>query len=508
MIVFEDLGMAFGSRMLFDQVNMTLNKGHRYGIVGANGTGKSTLLRMVMGEEEPTLGDAHVKKGCIVGWLKQDQHMHENERIIDVVMQGRPVLYSALQKKEELLTQEWTDALAEKISDIEDRIGLLGGYQAESEAAALLEGIGIPEPLHENPLSSLSGGYKLRVLLARALFENPDILLLDEPTNYLDIVTIAWLEDFLVRKYQGLLLVVSHDHTFLNRVSTDTLDFDYGEIRLYTGNYDAFIKQKEAVIEQKTKERASKEKYVAKQRAFIERFRAKPSKSKQATSREKQLERMEWPDIEHSSRRAPNFGFQQKRPSGRQVLKIEEIGKWFGEKVVLDGVCFEAFRGDKIAIVGPNGMGKSTLLKILVGDLEPDLGEFSWGYETHIGYFPQEVKAEENISMLEWLAKETAEPSDLTLKSALGKMLFSGDDSYKRVDKLSGGELARLHMAKIALLKPNILVLDEPTNHLDLESREALGRALKAYDGTVITVSHDRHFLNLFTNEQLRLLEK
>ena len=485
--------------MLYCDVSMNLTKGRRYGLVGANGTGKSTFLRLITGEEETTDGEVVIPKRYRVGWLKQNQYKYENSTCLEVVLKGKPELWSAFHEKERLLDQDnWDDDAALRISEVEEKIARLDGYAAESTAMGLLSGLGIAEDKHDKPLKELSGGYKLRVLLAQALFDNPDILLLDEPTNYLDIVTIWWLEKYLRVEFKGLLIFISHDQDFVNNLATHILDIDYGEVRMYTGNYDRYIIEKQLTAEQKEKEKIHLERKIAKMQDFVEKFRYKPSKARQAMSRAKQLEKLEVPDAKNSSRVSPHIDFTIKRPSGKKVISVQGLWKAFGEKIVLSDVNFEIYRGEKVVIIGPNGIGKSTLLKILLGYISADDGTFEWGHETHKSYFAQEhhdlLNEEANVE--NWLYHQEAQADAMAVRSVLGQLLFTQDDVYKDIRLLSGGEGARLLLAMNVLKKGNVLVFDEPTNHLDLDARNALAQALKRYPGTVLFVSHDRHFVN------------
>lgn len=510
MIALQNISMHYGSRVLFDKVTLTLFGNNRYGLVGANGAGKTTLLHIITGQEQPHGGKIIITKHARLGWMQQDQHRYDTHRILDVVLQGNAHLWKALQEQNSLLLSEKiTEQQGLRLIELEEKIAQYGGYQAESIAETILRGVGIAPEYHDKPLSVLSGGYKLRVLLAQALFASPDILLLDEPTNYLDIVTIAWLENYLVHEYEGLLIFTSHDHDFLNNVATHILDIDYAKVTEYSGNYEYCLKQKALVQEQKMQERRHTEREIERLNVFIERFRASPSRSSQSLSREKKVERMkeELPEHDISSRRAPSFNFTQKRPSGKDVLKVSKIRKSYDAKLVLQGISFTIQRGQKVALIGRNGIGKSTLLKIIMGSEKADSGTYEWGYEAHISYFAQEHKemAQEHATVLAWLeAQNTKEPIS-KLRATLGSMLFSGNDVQKKVSSLSGGEKTRLIFAKIMLEQANILVLDEPTNHLDLEARQALADALVMYEGTVIFVSHDRHFVSTLANRIITL---
>ena len=496
MISVQNLAFLIGHRVLFADVDVHLSKGSRYALVGANGTGKSTFMKLLMGEEEPDDGNVTVSKSAVIGWLKQDQHLFDEEPILHVVLRGRAIIWDLLQKKEALLNKGLsTDKEMHEFSDLEERYTTLGGYSAQSEAEAILEGLGIQR--FQDPLKVLSGGYKLRVLLARTLFEHPNILLLDEPTNYLDIVSIAWLETYLVRDFNGLLVITSHDHEFLNRVATHILDVDYGEIRTYRGNYDAFIAQKMEVVDQIMHERRHLEEKRAHMQKFIDKLGAKASKAKQAKAREKAIEKLEWPDTKESSRRAPNFHFSVVQNPVRKVLEVKNLSFGYDDKLLFENFSLSIERGEKVAITGANGVGKSTLLKCLLGELELLDGTVEWGERVEVSYFAQEhafMKVSDE-TVLDWLGAR-AKGGNEAKKRALGQMLFSEDDYKKKVSAISGGEATRVILAKMMLEKGNMLIFDEPTNHLDLESREALANALAEFPGTILFISHDRCFID------------
>jgi ATPase subunit of ABC transporter with duplicated ATPase domains len=495
-ISLSNVGKTYGDRALFEGVTMRLLPGERYGMVGANGSGKSTLLHVLRGEEPLSDGEISIPNATRIGVLEQDRYLSDAQRILDVAMMGDESVWAAMQEKEALLAASVPDA--EALAAVEERIAHEDGYTLDSRAAAILEGLGIPAEVHQRELSTLSGGFKLRVLLGQTLVGNPDLLLLDEPTNHLDILTIQWLEGFL-SKFEGCAMIVSHDHRFLDNVATQILDVDYATITLYPGNYSRFVEQKRQTRERKELEIERQQQVIAQKKAFVERFRAKATKARQAQSRAKQIEKIEVEELAQSSRRAPHFVFEQVRPSGKEVVMLNAIDKAFGDKVVLRDVSLTIRRGERIAVIGANGLGKSTLLKILVERLDPDDGELKWGYETYPGYFAQDHRdllENEPGTVLEYLWSIIPQQTTSFVRGQLGKMLFSGEDVEKKTKSLSGGEAARVIFSRLIVQKPNVLVLDEPTNHLDLESIEALVVALKKFEGTLLFVSHDRWFVS------------
>jgi len=499
MISVSNLEKSFGDRVLFADAAFQLNPGERYGIVGANGCGKTTLLNILSGDAEPTKGQVSIPKSLRLGVLRQDQFLYEDQEILEVALMGHPELWEAMVAKEALLANAHVEFDVDRFSELEETVQRLDGYTAEARAATILEGLGLPTEVHRQPLSTLSGGFKLRVLLAQVLAGSPDVLLLDEPTNHLDILSIRWLEKFL-HDFEGPVAVISHDHRFLDNVSTGILDVDYQTVTLYYGNYTDFLEQKRENRERKEKEIEGRQKEIAHHQKFVDKFKAKASKARQAQSKAKMIERKveEMEELPGSSRRYPKFQFSPKRPSGKEVLKVSNVRKAFGEKEVIPGVSLQVNRGDRLVIMGPNGIGKSTLLKIMMGDLPADQGGVEWGYETHPGYFAQdhhEQLDDTDRTAEQWLWNFCPGRDRGFVRGHLGMMLFSGDDGEKRLSALSGGEAARLVFSRLALERPNVLVLDEPTNHLDLESIEALVAALQSYDGTLILVSHDRWFV-------------
>ncbi|HEX3769489.1 MAG TPA: ABC-F family ATP-binding cassette domain-containing protein [Polyangiaceae bacterium] len=505
MIDVNKLAKSYGARTLFEDVSLKLVAGSRYGLVGANGSGKTTFLEIVAGDEAASDGSVTIAKGARTGVLRQDRFLRDEDPILEVAMAGDEVVTAALAEQQRLVAGGSPDA--GRLAELEDRIALHDGYTLEARASAILEGLGIPVASHRQPLATLSGGFKLRVLLAQVLIGGPDVLLLDEPTNHLDILSIRWLEQFL-SGYAGCALVISHDERFLDTIATHILDVDYGTITAYVGNYHAFVAEKAAVYERKAAEIARAEAIVAEKRAWVERFGAKATKARQAQSRLKQIEKIEIEELETTSRRAPLFGFAPLRPSGRDVLTVDGVSKAYGSKRVLEKVSLTIRRGERVAIIGPNGLGKSTLLKIATGNLEADAGRIQWGHETRVGYFPQDHH--------ELLTDPEATPLDIVwdlvpaepttyVRGQLGRMLFSGEDVTKKVGSLSGGEAARVVFCTIAVQRPNVLVLDEPTNHLDLESIHALVGALRAFEGALVFVSHDRAFVSALATRVLEV---
>jgi ATPase subunit of ABC transporter with duplicated ATPase domains len=499
MISVSNLAKTYGDRTLFAGVSFQLNPGERYGLVGANGSGKTTLVRVLSGDLEASEGMVSIPKRIRVGVLRQDQFLYEDEEILAVTLMGNSELWSAITEKEALLAEAGEHFDAERFAELEETVLRHDGYAAEARAGTILEGLGLPASVHHDPLSTLSGGFRLRVLLAQVLASAPDVLLLDEPTNHLDILSIRWLETFL-RDFSGTVVVVSHDHRFLDNVCTYILDVDYETVLSYPGTYSDFLDAKRAERDRRVKEITAREREIADHQRFVNRFRAKASKARQAQSKLRMIEKMAeglevLPD---SSRRYPTFKFEPQRESGREVLAISGIQKAFGSNEVLHGVDLTVARGDRLAIIGPNGIGKSTLLEIAMGHLEADAGSVEWGYETHPGYFAQDRQdrfADPSATAEEWVWNFCPEKGFGYVRAQMGLMLFSGDDGKKRLSALSGGEVTRLVFTRLGMERPNVLVLDEPTNHLDLEAIEALVEGLRAYRGTLIFVSHDRWFV-------------
>ncbi len=511
MISTAGLAKSFGDRTLFSDVSLRLQPGERYGLVGANGSGKTTLLNIMSGDMEPSEGSVSIPRGLRLGVLRQDHFAFEDEEILRVAMRGNPVLWQALAAREELLAhvQAGGEFDGDRFSQLEEVVERHDGYTAEARAATILEGLGLPDSLHRDRLSTLSGGFKLRVLLAQVLAGAPDALLLDEPTNHLDILSIRWLEKFM-RDFKGPLVVISHDHRFLDNVVTHILDVDYETVIAYPGNYSAFQESKRTEHERREKEIVSREKEIAHHRKFVDRFRAKASKARQAQSKLRLIEKKAaaLDTLPGSSRRYPAFRFEPARASGREVFQAIRVRKSFGDNQVLHGVDFAVRRGDRLAILGPNGIGKSTLLKIALDELPADAGSVRWGYEARVGYFAQDHEEqldEPGRTAQDWIWDACAGRDVGYVRAQLGLVLFSGDDAAKPLSALSGGEAARLVFCRLAIQQPNVLVLDEPTNHLDLESIEALVEALKRFPGTLIFVSHDRWFVSQLATRILEI---
>lgn len=510
MLTATDVSMNFGTKVLFENVNITFNDGERYGLAGPNGSGKSTFMKIISGELEPHAG--HVNHRGRLGVLKQDHSIYKDEKIIDVVMMGNPALWAALHEKEQLLSkgEELSDEDGMRLGELEGVIAEEEGYTAEAEATALLEGLGIPEPLHGQKLDVLQGGDRVRVLLAQALFGNPETLLLDEPTNTLDIASIRWLESFLLT-YNGALVVISHDRHFLNEVCTKIADIDYETIIVYNGNYDDMVSAKAEARTSLELANAAREKKIGDLQEFVQRFRA-GSRASQVKSREKQLsrERQALSDLKRSNIARPFIRFDQARPSGKNVLNVINLGKEFEGKRICKDFNLSVARGQKIALVGPNGIGKTSMLRMLEGGLKPDQGEVEWGYEARVGYMPQEhseMIEKSDQTAREWLWGFNNKIDEEGLRALFGRLLFKKDEPLKPTKVLSGGETVRLLLARLMLLEPNVLLLDEPTNHLDLEAIRSLTEALERYEGTCVFVTHDRQMVSQVATRVLEMSE-
>jgi ATPase subunit of ABC transporter with duplicated ATPase domains len=505
----NNISMQFGAKRLFEDVTTTFFPGRRYAITGPNGAGKTTLMKILTGEIEPTKGD--VTRPKKLGVLRQDQFACDDFRVIDAVIMGNARLWKALEEREALHAKphdQFTDADGLRLAELEAIVGEEGGYTAEPDAAILLDGLGVEAALHERKMRELQGGQKVRVLLAQALFGNPPALLLDEPTNHLDLDSVHWLQNYLC-EYQGVLIVISHDRHFLNSVCTHTADIDYQTVIMYNGGYDDMVVAKTQIRARIESENAQREKKIAQLNEFIARFSA-GTRSAQATSRQKEVERLQTSELAKSNIQRPYIRFDMKRPSGRHPLEFKKLTKSYGDRRVIQPFSATVERGEKIALMGRNGAGKTTLLKALIrnatGFLDDDERQFvhtggsvTWGHEAIVGYFAQEHPAsvtEGRASVIEWLHQFDPTASQGELRGLLGRMLFSGDDALKPTRALSGGEVARLIFCRLMLQKPNFLVLDEPTNHLDLEAILALNIALQRFEGTVLLVTHDHDVID------------
>jgi ATPase subunit of ABC transporter with duplicated ATPase domains len=497
MISVQNVTMRYGARILFEDVTTTFLTGRRYAITGPNGAGKSTFMKILTGDIEPSKGN--VVRPKKFGVLRQDQFAFDEFRVIDTVIMGNGPLWAALQEREALYSKDHNDLTDEdgmRLGELEGIVGDEGGYTAEADAAVLLDGLDIPESLHERKMNELQGGQKVRVLLAQALFGTPGALLLDEPTNNLDLDSVHWLQDYLVR-YEGCLIVISHDRHFLNEVCTHVADIDYETIIMYTGGYDDMVLAKTQIRSRIESENAQREKKIAQLNEFIARFSA-GTRSSQVTSRKKEVERLQTSDLARSNIQRPYIRFDMKRPSGRHPLELKGISKSYDGVPVIQDFTASVPRGEKIALMGRNGAGKTTMLKCLVDSGFADAGTAEWGHEAAFGYFAQDHRESipNGVTLLEFLHDLDPQASQEELRGLLGQMLFSGDDAVKKTDALSGGEAARLIFCQLMLQKPNILILDEPTNHLDLESINALNIALQKYEGTVLFVTHDHDVID------------
>jgi ATPase subunit of ABC transporter with duplicated ATPase domains len=498
MINIQNLAMHYGDRVLFAGVNFQIHAGVSLGIVGANGAGKSTLLKILSQEEQPTEGAISYERNIRISRLEQETEPYISESLLEIVLKGNNKLWRARQRAAQILNSEKADVAAE-LESVQEVLDAEQNYTADAEAARLLSGLGFSNDLLGAPLGRFSGGYRLRVMLARALFGKPDLLLLDEPTNHLDLPSIDWLIQFLGKDFRGVFVTVSHNRDFLKKVCNAIADVDFGGIQLYRGNYESYRRQRDLWQESKELEKQAAEKKKKEMQEFVERFRAKASKARQAQSRVKQIEKIEMPEIIASSRKFPNFYFQCELQSARNFLQVKGLSHNFDGNEVLDGVSLELTRGEKLAVVGANGVGKSTFLQLLAGIRAAQKGSIHWGSHVNVYYYPQDPKSmlHADSTVYEWLRSRNEQVPQTRLRSVLGQLLYNKDEVQKKIQNLSGGEAARLVFADILIKQPNVLLLDEPTNHLDLESVEALELALTEYDGSCILVSHDRSFLEV-----------
>ena len=505
MISANNVTLRIGKKALFEDVNIKFTEGNCYGLIGANGAGKSTFLKILSGQFETTKGDIAITPGQRLSFLEQDHFKYDEYPVMDVVIMGNERLYQIMKEKDAIYAKEdFTDEDGIRASELEGEFAELDGWEAESNAAMLLNGLGIDTEYHYAIMKDLNGNEKVKVLLAKALFGNPDILLLDEPTNHLDLDAIAWLEEFLIN-FENTVIVVSHDRYFLNKVCTHTADIDYGKIQLYAGNYDFWYESSQLLIKQMKEANKKKEEKIKELQEFISRFSANASKSKQATSRKKALEKIELDEIKPSSRKYPYIDFRPEREIGNEVLTVEGISKTIDGVKVLDNISFILGHDDKVAFVGSNELAKTTLFKILMGEMEPDEGTYKWGVTT---YFPKDSTAEfdNDLTITDWLTGYSPVKDVTYVRGFLGRMLFPGEDGVKKVRVLSGGEKVRCLLSKMMISAANVLLLDEPTNHLDMESITALNNGLIKFSGVVLFACHDHQFVQTTANRIMEIL--
>lgn len=508
MISTSNITLRVGKKALFEDVNVKFTEGNCYGLIGANGAGKSTFLKILSGQLEPTKGEVIITPGERLSFLQQDHFKYDEYLVLDTVIMGNQRLYEIMKEKEALYAKEdFTDEDGIKASELEGEFATMNGWEAESDAATLLNGLGIDTELHYKYLKDLTGSEKVKVLLAQALFGNPDILLLDEPTNHLDLDAIAWLEEFLIN-FDNTVIVVSHDRYFLNKVCTQIADIDYGKIQLFAGNYDFWYESSQLIIRQMKEANRKKEEKIKELQDFISRFSANASKSKQATSRKRALEKIELDDIRPSSRKYPYIDFRPNRTIGNEVLSVEGLSKTIDGVKVLDNLSFTINREDKVAFVGGNELAKTTLFKILMGEMEPDEGTYKWGVTTSQAYFPKDSTREfdNDDTIVEWLTQYSEEKDVTYVRGFLGRMLFAGDDGVKKVKVLSGGEKVRCLLSKMMISGANVLVLDEPTDHLDMESITALNNGLIKFPGVLLFASRDHQVVQTTANRIMEIV--
>jgi len=516
-LVASNITMQFGAKPLFENVNVKFGEGYRYGLIGANGAGKSTFMKILCGALEPSAGNVSKDVHERMAYLKQDQFAYEDQRVLDVVMMGHEELWAAIQERDAIYANpEATEDDYMRAAELEGRVGEYDGYTAESRAGELLLGVGIPTSQHNGPMSEVAPGWKLRVLLCQALFANPDILLLDEPTNNLDINTIRWLEDVLNNR-DSTMIIISHDRHFLNQVCTHMADLDYGKITTYAGNYDDFMEAAQAARERQQNANAKAKERIAELQTFVRRFSANASKAKQATSRMKLIDKLKPEDVKPSSRQYPwiRFEHDDKQKLHRQAVEIENLSFAYegSERKIFNNLNLSINGGERVAVIGENGVGKTTFLKLLMGELQPQFGTLKWAEKAKPGYYAQDHSAEfaNGESLTDWIigyARASVEEGgdlETLIRGTLGRLLFSGDEQKKPVNVISGGEQGRMLFGKLMLQKPNVLVMDEPTNHLDMESIEALNSGLEKFPGTLIFVSHDREFVSSLATRVLEV---
>ena len=508
MISANNISLRVGKKALFEDVNIKFTEGNCYGLIGANGAGKSTFLKILSGQLEPTSGDIAITPGQRLSFLQQDHFKYDEYTVLDTVIMGNARLYQIMKEKEAIyMKEDFTDEDGIKAAELEGEFATMNGWEAESDAENLLNGLGIGTEFHYAQMSTLLGAQKVKVLLAQALFVNPDILLLDEPTNHLDLDAIAWLEEFLIN-FENTVIVVSHDRYFLNKVCTQIADIDYGKIQLYAGNYDFWVESSQLIIKQMKEANRKKEEKIKELQEFIQRFSANASKSKQATSRKRALEKIQLDDIKPSSRKYPYIDFRPAREIGNEVLTVEHLSKTIDGEKILDDISFILGREDKVALVGPNERAKTVLFKILAGEMEPDEGSYKWGLTTTQSYFPKDNCAEfaNDDTIVEWLTQYSPEKDVTYVRGFLGRMLFAGEDGVKKVKVLSGGEKVRCMLSKLMISGANVLMLDEPTDHLDMESIDALNRGMIKFPGVMIFSSRDHQIVQTTANRIMEII--
>ena len=508
MISANNISLRVGKKALFEDVNIKFTEGNCYGLIGANGAGKSTFLKILSGQLEPTSGDIAITPGQRLSFLQQDHFKYDEYTVLDTVIMGNARLYQIMKEKEAIyMKEDFTDEDGIKAAELEGEFATMNGWEAESDAENLLNGLGIGTEFYYAQMSTLLGAQKVKVLLAQALFGNPDILLLDEPTNHLDLDAIAWLEEFLIN-FENTVIVVSHDRYFLNKVCTQIADIDYGKIQLYAGNYDFWVESSQLIIKQMKEANRKKEEKIKELQEFIQRFSANASKSKQATSRKRALEKIQLDDIKPSSRKYPYIDFRPAREIGNEVLTVEHLSKTIDGEKILDDISFILGREDKVALVGPNERAKTVLFKILSGEMEPDEGSYKWGLTTTQSYFPKDNSAEfaNDDTIVEWLTQYSPEKDVTYVRGFLGRMLFAGEDGVKKVKVLSGGEKVRCMLSKLMISGANVLMLDEPTDHLDMESIDALNRGMIKFPGVMIFSSRDHQIVQTTANRIMEII--
>ena len=508
MISANNITLRVGKKALFEDVNIKFTEGNCYGLIGANGAGKSTFLKILSGQLEPTKGDIVITPGQRLSFLQQDHFKYDAYTVLDTVIMGNARLYEIMKEKEAIYAKEdFTDEDGIRASELEGEFAEMNGWEAESDAATLLNGLGIETEFHYSQMADLTGSQKVKVLLAQALFGNPDILLLDEPTNHLDLPAIEWLEEFLIN-FDNTVIVVSHDRYFLNKVCTHTADIDYGKIQLYAGNYDFWFESSQLLIKQMKEANKKKEEKIKELQEFISHFSANASKSKQATSRKRALEKIQPDDMRPSSRKYPYIDFRPNREIGNEVLMVENLSKTIDGVKVLDNISFTLGHDDKVAFVGANELATTTFFKILTGEMEPDEGNYKWGVTTSQAYFPKDntLEFDNDLTITDWLTQYSEIKDATYVRGFLGRMLFPGEDGVKRVRVLSGGEKVRCLLSKMMISGANILILDEPTNHLDMESITALNNGLIKFPGVILFTSHDHQFVQTTANRIMEIL--